>query len=241
MTGALRISLAGIFVTTLSSVATAQKSVEFDIGVRGGLFTGGPPLEVFSSNKWPPNYTTDEMPYTFGPTLGLLFNDRFEIRFEAVRSQFRFHSESTEPYPTSGRKSTSTTDGHMWQYPLLVTFHSSSGPVRPLIGGGIGLPGSVHGTTSTTLTTITPPTPSGVVTTTFSTRPFQSPTDQFGFYITGGVDGRVSFLSIRPELRYAHWSSSQKDPYNQLLYSSNQLEFLVGVTLHPFRSKSRVP
>jgi len=86
---------------------------------------------------------------------------------------------------------------------------------------------------------ITPPTPSGVITTTFSRAPFRTLSVPLAFYITGGLDGRISLLSIRPELRYARWTSSLADQENQLLFSSNQFEFLVGITVRPFRFKGR--
>src|SRR6266704_3999259 len=151
-----KILLTCAFLIAPSIVAIAQTSIEFDFGVRGGAFNSGIPLEVFSNHYFPPRYSTDKMPYTFGPTVGVLFNDRFEVRFEAVRSLFRFREESTTPFPASGQKSTSTTDGHMWQYPLLVTFHSRSGPVRALGGGGISFGRTIGGTTSTVATMITP-------------------------------------------------------------------------------------
>ena len=234
-----RICQTSIFVIGLCSIARAQTSLEFDFGVRGGVFNSGTPIEVFSGRYFPPRYSTDKMPYTFGPTVGVLFNDRFEVRFEAVRSLFRFREESTTPFPVSGQKSTSTTDGHMWQYPLLVTLHSRSGPVRALGGGGVSFGRTISGTTSTVATMITPPTPSGVITTTFSRTPFRTRSVPLAFYITGGLDGRISLLSIRPELRYARWTSSLADQENRLLFSSNQFEFLVGITVRPFRFKGR--
>src|SRR5262249_7380700 len=155
------------------------------------------PIEVFSNHYFPPRYSTEKKPYTFGPTFGVLFNDRIGVRFEAVRSFFRFTAESTTPFPASFQKYTSQTDGHMWQYPLLVTFHSSSGPVRAFGGGGISFGRSISGTTAIEATMLTP-TPSGLVsTTTFSTVPFRPNSVPSAFYITGGLDGRVSLLSIR--------------------------------------------
>ena len=148
MTLVSKIFLTCIFLLAASIIAIAQTSVEFDFGVRGGAFNSGIPLEVFSNHYFPPAYSTEKMPYTFGPTVGVLINDRFDIRFEAVRSLFRFRGESTTPFPASGQKSISTTDGHMWQYPLLVTIHSSSGPLRAFGGGGITLGRTVSGTTS---------------------------------------------------------------------------------------------
>jgi len=234
-----KIVLTCAFLIAPSIVAIAQTSIEFDFGVRGGAFNSGIPLEVFSNHYFPPAYSTDKMPYTFGPTVGVLINDRFGIRFEAVRSLFRFRAESTTPFPISGQKSVATTDGHMWQYPLLMTIHSSSGAVRAFGGGGISFGRTISGTTSAVVTSITPPTASGVITTTFSTTPFRPNSSPLALYITGGLDGRVSFLSIRPELRYGHWNSSLADQENQMLFSSNQFEFLVGVTAHPFRFKGR--
>src|SRR5262249_23309719 len=158
-------------------------------------------------------------------------------RLEAVRSRFRFHEESTTPFPASGQKYTATTDGHIWQYPLLVTLHSSKGPLRAFGGGGITFGRTIRGKTTTVTTTVSP-LPAGVTTVTTTTEPFPTRyvrANPVALYLTGGLDARVAVLSIRPELRYAHWGSTPSDPENQMIFSSNQLEFLVGITVHPFR------
>jgi hypothetical protein len=223
----------------LSGVAAAKNQLQIDLGVRGGTFNSGIPIEVFSNHYFPPRYSTDKIAPTFGPTVGVLINNRVGVRLEAVRSRFRFHGESTTPFPASGQKYTSTTDGHIWQYPLLVTVNSGDGPLRAFGGGGISLGRSIRGTT-TTVTTRVSPLPAGVTTVTTTTEPFRVlGSGPFAFYITGGLDASVSLLSIRPELRYAHSHASLADQENQLIFSPNQFEFLVGITVHPFRFKTR--
>jgi hypothetical protein len=233
----LRILALGVCFVAACINAVAQTSVQFDFGVRGGTFNGGIPLEVDSNHYFPPRYSTDKMASTFGPTIGVLINNRVGVWLEAVRSRFRFHAESTTPFPKFSEKHTSTTDGHIWQYPLLVTVHSSEKPLRAF-GGGINLSRRVRGTTTTVSTRVSA-LPGGVTTVTTTTEPFRRlGSNPFALYITGGLDARVSLLSIRPELRYAHSLAGFSDP-NQLIFSSNQLEFLVGMTLHPFRFKTR--
>src|SRR5262245_48442951 len=224
----------------LSRIAAAQGQLQIDFGVRGGTFNSGIPIEVSSNHYFPPRYSTEKIAPTFGPTVGVLINNRFGVRLEAVRSRFRFHVESGTPFPASGQKYTSTTDGHIWHYPLVVTVHSSGGPLRAFGGGGISLGRSIRGTT-TTVTTKVNPIPAGVTTVTTMTEPFPTRYERsnpVALYVTGGLDVRVSLLSIRPELRYAHWGSTPSDPENQMIFSSKQLEFLVGITVHPFQFKT---
>jgi hypothetical protein len=52
------------------------------------------------------------------------------------------------------------------------------------------------------------------------------------------MDARVSHLSIRPEFRYGRWTSLAGDWEDTVLFSRNQFEFLIGISLHPFRFKS---
>src|SRR5262245_9131944 len=222
----------------LSGIAAAQGQLQIDFGVRGGTFNSGIPIEVPSNHYFPPRYSTDKITPTFAPTVGVLINNRFGVRLDSVRRRFRFHAESGTPFPASSEKFTSTTDGHIWQYPLLVTVHSSEGPLRAFGGGGISLGRSIRGTT-TRVTTRVSPLPGGVTTVTTTTEPCGCGSGPFAFYITGGLDGRVSLLSIRPELRYGHSHASLSDWENQMIFSSNQFEFLVGITVHPYRFKTR--
>ena len=236
-----RTIVTSILVLALSRAAVAQISVDVDFGMRGGVLNDAMPIEAFNNHYFPTGYSTDKLPYAFGPTVGVLLSDRFEARIEAVRSRFRFHGQSGTPFPASGQKFTFTTEGHVWQYPLLFTYHFGTGPVRAFGGGGLSLGRSVHGTESAVITTITPPTPSGVITTTTTKTPFVPLAKPNAYYITGGIEGRVSFISIRPEMRYGRWTSYINDQENTLLFSPNQFEFLVGISLHPFRFNAGHP
>src|SRR5437867_7745858 len=245
-----KIVLITILLFALCSFSLAQLSVDVDLGVRGGAFNSGTPIEVPNNQYFPDRYSDEKLPFTFGPAVGILFNNRWEARFEAVRSRFRFHDQSGTPFPTSGYKYISTTDGHVWQSPLLVTYLAGKGTVRPFGGGGISVASAFRGTTRTITTAVVYPSPSNpnpsfnTVTTT-STTPFKpySTTNPMALYITGGIDGRFSFLSIRPELRYGHWINWDKRSDiayqdDTILFSANQFEFLIGISVHPLRFKS---
>jgi hypothetical protein len=242
----------GALLPVLSPAVSAQIPVDVDFGIREGVVnSGGIPLEVPNNHYFRDIYTTDQpkIPVTVGPAIGVLLDGRWYVRLEAARSRFGFHyargtnvnfPNTAIPYVTS------VTEGRSWQFPLLLTYMAGHGPVRPFGGGGISFGTSVRGTTSTTTTIVVPPPPpvlvyapsSGTLTTTSS-----GPFDQGGvliphaFYITGGVDARISLLSIRPELRYAHWSGFDTTNINTqddtILFQRNQVEFLVTVSVHP--------
>ena len=243
-----RILVIAIFVLTFPRTSIAQLNVDFDLGVRGGAFSGGIPMEVPNNHYFPDLYTPETHPYTFGPTVGVQFNDQIEVRFEAVRSRFRFQDQSGTPFPAALSKYTSVSDGSIWQYPVLVTYHAGRGAVRPFGGGGLSLGSTFKGTTHKVTTSVvgTPITNTPVNTvTTFSTTPFKSSSDPAAFYLSGGMEGRISFLSIRPEIRYVHWigfdmRSNIGVQDDTILFSGNQLEFVLGVSVHPFTLKKEI-
>jgi hypothetical protein len=178
------------------------------------------------------------------------FNDRIEVRFEAVRSRFRFQDQSGTPFPAALSKYTSVSDGSIWQYPILVTYHAGRGAVRPFGGGGVSLGTTFKGKTYTETTSVVgvlPPNPTAPVNTvtTFSTTAFKPFSNPSAFYLSGGIEGRVSFLSIRPEIRYVHWMgfdmrSNIGVQDDTILFSGNQVEFVLGVSLNPFRFKKEI-
>jgi hypothetical protein len=220
--------LSAALLLSMVCPANAQIRVDFDLGVRGGAFNSGIPISVENNHIFRNLYTADNLPFTAGPTIGALLNNRWLVRFEAVRSQFRFHEINNGLMSV---KETSVTDGQVWQYPLLLTYLMGSGPIRPFAGGGISFGSTFKGTARVF--------DAGVPT---STQPFKLESvvgPPVPLYITGGLESRVSFVSIRPELRYTHWTGfdsrsvggSQDDT---ILFSANQFEFLLSVTVHPF-------
>ena len=74
-----------------------------------------------------------------------------------------------------------------------------SGPIRPFAGGGMSFRSTFKETTSVF--------DAGVPTSTllFKLEPVVG--TPVPYYITGRLESRLSFLSIRPELRYTLWTS----------------------------------
>src|SRR5215469_4870296 len=96
-----QVLVSAIFILAFSGVCIAQIKMDFDLGVRGGAFSGGIPVELPNNHYFPDRYSAETHRYTFGPTVGVLFSDHFEVRFEAVRSRFRFQDQSGTPFPAS--------------------------------------------------------------------------------------------------------------------------------------------
>jgi hypothetical protein len=245
-----RILAIAMLMITVSGTAIGQTKIDFDLGVRGGAFSGGIPMEVPNGHYFPDTYTAETHPYTFGPTVGIQFNDHIEVRFEAVRSRFRFQDQSGTPFPAALSKYTSVSDGSIWQYPILLTYHVGNGAVRPFGGGGLSFGSAFKGTTHTVTTSVVGPLPPNPNTppntvTTFSTTAFKPTSNPTAFYLSGGVEGRISFFSIRPEIRYTHWTgfdmrSNIGIQDDTILFSGNQVEFVLGVSINPFRFKKEI-
>jgi len=214
-----------------SGAVFAQSTIDIHLGVRGAINGGPPPVEVSNNHYFPDRYYPQYDAYAFGPTVGVLLDDRFEVRLEAVRSRFSFRRESGTPFPASGSKSVSQVEGRLWQYPLLAAYHFGGGPVKVFGGGGISVATKTSGTARTETTTVPPFPPFEPAVTTTSTSPYQFRSNPFALYVIGGFNQRVKFMSIRPEFRYARWTSYQNDSENSVLFSPNQFEFSVAVSI----------
>ena len=231
MSYAVRFILRSILcIAATAAGAMGQTGATLDFGVRGGAFFTQPPIDASSNHYYPPAFTTDTIPYSIGSSVGVLLRDRIEIRFETVRSRFRYNERST--FPSPGETYVSTTSGVIWQFPLLATYRFGRGPLRPFAGGGIGMATHISGTSTATITHSAPLTPGVVV----LTSPFRPPQQPSVYYIAGGLEHRTSLLSIRSELRYARWSDYYGNDYAPL-NTRNPVEFLLGVSIHPFGSR----
>jgi hypothetical protein len=229
-----------VLLAALSGIAAAQTPFQPDFGVRGGVLA----TDSFQANQLcssagcvlaSHSFASEGFRGTVGPTVGVLINNRVEVRFEAVHRRFGYEVTSDVQNSFQTQHSVETVRGHLWEYPLLATYHFSSGPARPYIGGGLSL-GTNGRETATFETTGTMQLASGPVTTTSF---FQRTNDVFGlptsYYLVGGVDGRISYFSIRPEFRYNH--SPKNSDSAEAILNPNQFEFVVGITIHPFRIK----
>jgi len=227
--------VAAALLTVLLPAESPAQNFNFFIGLNGGIANDNPPMESYSNHYFPPNYSTNGWPGLYGATAGVLLKDKFEIRVEAIRSQFHFNTESTTPYPASLSKSSSVTDGHVTQFPLMVGYRITDGRARAFVGGGLTIGRSIKGSTTAQLTTYNPlPTPTETtVVQTFDFNPDQGKSP-VAFNGSMGFEFRKRWISIRPELRLSFWYGYRYDDSSITLFEPVQIQFLVGVRLHPF-------
>ena len=233
----LRLSLVAVLLCVIPMHSAAQ-NLQLDpfIGVHGGFASSNSPIEVSSNHYFPPGYSSSGSPARWGPTVGVIVDDAIEIRFEPLRTRFHFTSQSGTPFPASGSRSTSVTDGHIWQYPILVAYRPARGVLRPFLGGGLTFKRTIKGVTNTETTTVQLPTSTEI--TTYSTRPYTGPrSEPIAFHASMGFEFRKGFVSLRPEMRLGFWTGYQNDGENQTVFSANPLEFVVGLRIHPFKTR----
>jgi hypothetical protein len=211
----------------LSGITHGQKLIEAGFGVRGGLLAN----QSFQANELcvdtacglsSSSFAADKLHGTFGPAVNVLFNDHVEVRFEAVHRRFGYQVQTV--VGPGIQHIVETTQGKLWEYPILATYHFSSGPVRPFAGGGFSL--ALIGTRSTeTVSTSTIPTPATSV---FRTSGSLS-NGTLPFYLVAGIDGRIAHVSIRPEFRYSRFSGGDRTA--EEILKPNQFEFLLGLSV----------
>jgi outer membrane protein W len=222
----------------LSGIARGQNVVEAGFGIRGGLlanesFQGSQFCGILHCNI----STPDRLNGTVGPAVNVLLYDRVEVRFEGVHQRFESQVQTTNiVLPTNTQnggetRTVETTQGKLWEYPLLATYHFRSGRIRPYAGGGLSL--GITGTRSTETvitTTVTSLNPPQSVTTSGVSRSSASLSSWAPYYLVAGIDGRISHVSIKPEFRYSH-SFADQAVSEQINLKPNQFEFLLGVSV----------
>jgi hypothetical protein len=218
---------------TLSGIARGQNLVEAGFGVRGGLLAN----PSFQANQLcvdtgcalsSTSFWADKLPGTLGAAVNVLLYDRVEVRVEAVQRRFGYQVQTV--VGPGIQHIVETAQGKLWEYPILATYHFSSGPVRPFAGGGFSLVVTGTSRTETVITSTIPGATTSVIRTSRSLTNQATP-----FYLVAGIDGRISHASIRPEFRYSHFPV---DPSSnaEAIPKPNQIEFLVGVSFQ-FRIK----
>jgi hypothetical protein len=223
-----------ILFFALSGIAAAQIPVQVDFGVRGGVLLNN----SFQANQLcssagctlaSHSFASEGLRGTVGPTVGVLLHNRFGIRFEAVHRRFGYQVKSDTANGFVTQHFVETVRGHLWEYPLIATYRFGHGP-SPYVGGGLSVGANGRSTTTSEGTSQVGSAPA---TTFFDQRTnelFGVPT---GYYIVGGLDKRVSHFSIRPEFRYTHFPSGVSSA--ETILTPNQLEFVVGISIYPFR------
>ncbi len=188
----------------LTLVVTSAASAElFSLGAKIGAPLGDAYRIATASNR---SLASGATQYTVGVMAELHLPLGFGVEGDILYNRFNF---STENLVNSLAKSNSNS----FEFPILVKYRLMNfGPVRPFIGAGPTFR-SIQSVLRYDPRKTNNSLGSGVV-------------------FAGGIEIKVLFLRIAPELRYTHWGSqSFLDGANVLIQGKqSQGQFLVGIT-----------
>ncbi len=170
-------------------------------------------------------YLSDRQPYVIGPMAELHLPFRLSVEFDALYRRVKYSSESVSGSEPSVPLGTSmTTKGRSFEFPLLLKYRVSEGIVRPYLGAGL-VWRSIGGLKQTFL-------PAGGTGLTETDEPAElRDSSGGGVVFSGGLELRVPFLRVSPELRYTRWgTTSFRTAVGDFRSQVNQAEFLIGIT-----------
>ncbi|HYP08967.1 MAG TPA: hypothetical protein VER03_22255 [Bryobacteraceae bacterium] len=196
----------GVFVLVLASNAFAAGPL-----IVGGR--GGTSLDVNSSSNTLSSVTRDLMGhnYAIGPTLGVRLPAGLSVEGDALYNRRSLGLG----FAGLGALTSRYTSADWWEFPVMLKFTPSRGPISPVVGAGVTVQhvsnlGSV---------------PSFL----FNGR---TSSNSVGFVAGGGVQFRAGALAVTPEIRYTRWTGSSwtQSLLDTVLAGQNQAQFLVGFT-----------
>ena len=188
----------------LTLVVTSAASAElFSLGAKIGAPLGDAYRIATASNR---SLASGATQYTVGVMAELHLPLGFGVEGDILYNRFNFSTESLV-------NSLSKSNSNSFEFPILLKYRLLSlGPVRPFIGAG---------PTFRSIQSVLRYDP-------------RKMNDSFGSGVVfaGGIEIKVLFLRIAPELRYTHWGSqSFLDGANVLIQGKqSQGQFLVGIT-----------
>lgn len=184
----------------------------FIIGVRGGVPLGDVIQTVQSGSSI--SSSTDH--YVVGPTLGIRLPAGFSITGDALFTRLTLSTTSTS---SSGSISASASS---WEFPVLLRYTvGREHGVAPFVGAGVSVRHlSDFGNIGPFLTNSA--TSSNVIGTSTTA----------GAAIGGGLQFKIGFLHISPEIRYTHWGANHISTafQNVIKTNDNEGQILVGLT-----------
>jgi opacity protein-like surface antigen len=210
-----------ICLLLLSAAALAAQP--FGFGIKGGLpMTDF--LDAASNQTFKFDTTTNR--YIIGPMVELRLPYGLGVEFNVLYRHFGYTSFSS----ISGITNTITdarTSSNAWEFPLVAKYKFKGVPlVRPYVEAGVSW-NSLGGLSQTVTKTI-----ANITNTSSTTAPPElNKKTTRGFALGAGVDIKVLFIHIMPEVRYTRWGAKQFiDPGGLLNSNRNQGEFLIGIT-----------
>jgi len=130
--------------------------------------------------------------------------------------------------------------GRSWEFPVAMRYHFSLPSIRPYVEGGYSYNHLEHVLTSVATYNPQGPFPQHVQGSTAVTL------NRGGFLLGSGVDIKLSLINVTPGIRYTHYDRVENSffrfsslPYVTLMGSPSVVDFLVGVNLSQFHSKTK--
>jgi len=201
----------------LCAAALTAAAQPFSVGVKAGVPINDA-LETFKGNQ--AAYASNTHRYLVGPTVQLNLPFRFSVEVDALyrRLGYQFDQFAGPGSPTSTR-----TVANSWEFQVLGKYAIFGGPLRPFVDAGANFR-HISGVDQvrTTLSAVN-----------VNVNPLEFNKDNdIGFVFGGGLEVKLGFIRITPELRYTRWGSENfRDPVAALLRSNkNQGDFILGLT-----------
>jgi hypothetical protein len=198
----------------LGSLAVPASAQFLSLGVKAGV----PLTDFFETVEATQErrFLTPRPNYLIGPTAELHLPARFSIELDALNRRIEYTLQN----PVTGASFRAT--GSSWEFPLLVKYRASGGLLRPYVASGVSF-STLTGLREAREFVTTPP--EGV------TLAEQERRGNTGFVIGGGLELRVPFLRISPEIRHTRWGwRSLRDVGGLLRSRQDQTDFILGIT-----------
>jgi opacity protein-like surface antigen len=173
----------------------------FSVGLKGGLGL----TDSFAADSIDGNPLTGpgSKDYVIGPTFEIRLP--FSLAVEADALYRPLHFNALQQSSSAGGQSITS-----WEIPIVGKYRFHSPFVKPYVEAG---------PTFRALGNLGP-----VVSA------FNEKISEKGFTIGAGVDFKIPFVRISPEIRYSHWGADNTSLGNVVTSNQNQAELLVGVS-----------
>lgn len=191
--------------------ATAAFSQPIGGGIKVGL-----PFTDFLDKASTGNINNFKNPkrYIIGLTGELRLPFHFAIEVDALYRKMEYSGSITGANPADV-----TTEGHTWQFPLLLKYRFGGEHLRPFIDGGFAW-NRLGGLTETVKAAATGGSVSRASNTTLR-----------GAVFGAGLDIKALMIHVQPEIRFTRWGAKQYfDAGNFFGRNQNQAEFLLGIS-----------
>jgi hypothetical protein len=190
-------------------------------GVEGGVpITDA--FDTFRGNT--ASYATNTHRYVVGPAFQIHLPLRLTAEVDALYKRLGYQYNAFTPTT----RTFAATVANSWEFPILVKWEITPGPIRPFVDVGLSFR---HISGVKEIRQIVNTTTGAIGVTTNTNPPeFHKATDE-GLVFGAGVALKLGPVRIGPELRYTRWGSENfEDPVGSLLHTNkNQGDFLIGI------------